>query len=348
MNFKTVKIYLFYSGLIATIIGCSTGGHAMRSDHHNGEQFFNPTLPDNRTKIGLFKGLKMWFTMERAEWPTSVKNTARPDLHKTLSANDVAITFVNHATFLLQWQGLTILTDPVWAKRVSPLSFYGPSRVREPGIAFADLPKIDLILISHNHYDHLDKETLKQLAQRDNPMTLVAMNDGELVRSLGLTNVVEMDWWQDIKLSDGTKITYAPTQHFSSRGLFDRNKSLWGSYMIDRGGKRVYFGGDAGYSSHYKDIEARLGAPDVALLGIGAYEPNWFMKPMHTNPAEALQAHIDLKAKTSIGMHFGTFQLSAEPIDQPERDLKSALSKMNIPEAQFIVMDVGQTRLFAL
>lgn len=320
------------------------------SDHSNGEVFFNPTLP--KRERSFFQAMKMLIKTKRSKWPEQVENKGISKLNEALGSNGIAVTFVNHATFLIQLSGLNILTDPVWSKRVSPFSWIGPSRVRKPGIAFEDLPKIDLILVSHNHYDHLDVNTLKKLNTKFSPKLFVSAGDRELVMSLGFKDVREFDWWESAEVGSGVgsgvKVTFAPTQHFSSRSPFDRNKSLWGSYMIQSHGRRIYFGGDAGYSTHYKTIHEKLGAPDIALLGIGAYEPNWFMKPVHMNPAEAVQAHLDLKSKLSIGMHFGTFQLSAEAIDQPPQDLKVALTKAGLSEESFVTMDEGETLLSLL
>jgi L-ascorbate metabolism protein UlaG (beta-lactamase superfamily) len=316
------------------------------SDHFNGKVFFNPTnaIP----KHSFFAALRMWFTTPKAVWPKHVFNTATPRLDIPLTTNELALTFINHATFLIQINGLNIITDPVWAKRVSPIPLLGPKRVRKPGVAFKDLPKIDLILISHNHYDHLDVKTLKRLKRRFDPKVLVPLGDKELIESLGFKNVHEFDWWGSIEINKTTKISFLPTQHFSSRTLFDHSKSLWGSYIIESNSKSIYFGGDAGYSTHYLEIFKRFGAMDVALLGIGAYEPSWFMQHMHMNPAEAVRAHLDLQSKQSIGMHFGTFQLSAEAIDQPVIDLLQAKKQAEITDNSFIVMTEGETKLFSL
>jgi L-ascorbate metabolism protein UlaG (beta-lactamase superfamily) len=314
------------------------------SDHFDGKRFFNPTLsndfpPSRRSTLRMMREPK-------TRWPQWVENKGAPRLQMPLGANEVAITFVNHATFLIQINGVTILTDPVWSERASPFRWAGPKRVRNPGVPFDDLPAIDVILLSHNHYDHLDVATLKRLQQRCAPNVFTAIGDARLVTPLGFTKVRELDWWDDVSFNDVLKITFVPAQHFSARGLFDRQKSLWGGYMIELGGRRIYFGGDSGYSTHFSDISARLGSPDIAILGIGAYEPRWFMKPVHMNPAEAARAHRDLGAKQSIGMHFGTFQLTTEAIDEPKNELARVLSLNGIPEREFVVLDEGETRVF--
>ena len=316
------------------------------SDHFDGERFFNPGLPKNYFPR-FSNGLKMIFE-KRSSWPKFVENNGSPRLHEKTGPDDVVITFVNHSTFLIQMNGLNILTDPIWSKRASPFRRLGPARVRKPGVEFSDLPEIHLILISHNHYDHLDVETLKALSKRFDPEVLVAAGDKELVQRTGFNNVHEFDWWEKIQIRPGFEITFTPAQHFSARSLFDRQKSLWGGYMLHHANQRVYFSGDSGYSSHFSDIKKRLGSPDIALLGIGAYEPRWFMKPVHMNPMEAVKAHNDLGAKQSIAMHFGTFHMSSESIDQPLADLKSALLKEGIPENRFVALHEGETRVFKI
>lgn len=316
------------------------------SDHFDGKRFFNPGLPRDYFPRPL-NGFKMIFE-KRSRWPVSVENQGVPRLDERPAPDDVVLTFVNHATFLIQLEGLNILTDPIWSKRASPFRRLGPARVREPGVQFDDLPEIHVVLLSHNHYDHLDVETLKSISRRFDPVVLLAAGDKQLVASTGLNRLHEFDWWEEIQIQSGIKITFTPAQHFSARGLFDRQKSLWGSYMIQSAGRRIYFGGDSGYSNHFSDIKRKLGPPDIAMLGIGAYEPRWFMKPVHMNPAEAVKAHIDLEAKQSIGMHFGTFHMSAESIDEPPTDLKAALSKEGIPESRLVTLHEGETRAFKI
>jgi len=314
------------------------------SDHFDGKRFFNPTFPK-----GFAPTMSSAFKMSRAprsRWPAWVENKGVPRLDETLAADDVAITFVNHATFLIQTGGIAMLTDPVWSERASPFRGIGPKRVRAPGVAFENLPRIDLILLSHNHYDHLDIATLARLRQRFAPTVLAAAGDARLLEPLGWKEIHELDWWDEIRINDALKVTFVPAQHFSARGLLDRQVSLWGGYMIESRGRRVYFGGDSGYAPHFSDIRARLGSPDIAMLGIGAYEPRWFMQPMHMNPAEAVRAHRDLGSRQSIGMHFGTFQLSAEAIDQPQADLARALRENGIAETEFVTLHEGETRIF--
>jgi L-ascorbate metabolism protein UlaG (beta-lactamase superfamily) len=314
------------------------------SDHFDGKKYFNPTLKQQFSPS--FADVWHMLRQGRAKWPKRVEQHARPYLKLKLESEELSLCFVNHATFLIQFAGLTILTDPVWSKRASPFSWIGPKRVREPAIKLDELPAIDVVLISHNHYDHLDVATIKQLNLRFKPLFLVAAGDKALMQSLGVERVQELDWWENVAIDADTEITFAPTQHSSARGLFDRDHSLWGSFYIQHRTRSVYFGGDAGYSTHFSAIKNRLGAPEIALLGIGAYAPRFFMQPIHMNPEEAVLAHQDLGAKLSIGMHFGTFQLASESIEQPLIDLAAAIKKHNLADDAFITLEEGARQIY--
>lgn len=313
------------------------------SDHYDGNKFFNP---DQKQKQGFWDVVKFLTSSNKQQWPKENKNEPKPRLSEKLSQDQIAITFINHATVLIQTPDMNIITDPVYSERVSPFTWVGPKRYREPGIAFEQLPKIDLVLVSHNHYDHLDKKALQRLKEKFDPAFVVALGDKALLEEIGISKVTELDWWQSVDAGKNTQVTFAPTQHFSGRGLFDRDKTLWGSFFINAGKKKIYFGGDAAYSKHYKEIQAKLGAPDIALIPIGAYEPRWFMSVVHMNPDESVQAHIDLGSKKSIGIHFGTFQLTDEAIDQPVKDLEVAKIKYHLTEDSFVVLKEGQTTIY--
>ena len=249
------------------------------------------------------------------------------------------ITFVGHSTFLIQTAAGNVLTDPMYSKRASPLTWIGPRRVRQPGVRFDDLPAISTVLLSHNHYDHCDLPTLRMLAKRFDPVVVTPLGNGRLARSAGVRRVEELDWWQEARRS-APSITLTPARHFSARTPFDRNCALWGGFAFLAGDVRIYFAGDTAYGSFFRDIRRRLGAIDVALLPIGAYEPRWFMQAVHMNPAEAVQAHADLGAKQSVAMHFGTFQLTAEGIDAPARALEEACRATDGPIA-FRILECG-------
>src|SRR5215472_5645966 len=286
----------------------------MPRDHFDGRKFFNPSGP----ALQPFTSLPRLLLTRRTPWPRTVPVTQRepPARH----GNDIVVTFIGHATFLIQTPTATILTDPVFADHAGPFGLLGPRRVARPGIAFERLPQVSLILLSHNHYDHCDTHALRKLAQRFDPGVITPLGNARLLRSVGLGRVEELDWWNEASVA-GIPVTLTPAQHFSARTPFDRNRALWGGFVIASGERRIYFAGDTGYTSAFKDIHERFGPVDIALLPIGAYEPRWFMQSIHMNPAEAVQAHLDLRAHTSVAMHFGTFQLTPEGIDEPVRAL---------------------------
>ncbi len=322
----------------------SPGDSAAIPDHFDGRRFRNPTL--RHPFAPGFRDVLRMLRERRAAWPAAVANVGVPRLHEPRGPDDIGLTFVGHATFVIQLPRLTILTDPMWSERASPVRWWGPKRVRPPGVPLADLPDIDVIVLSHNHYDHLDIATLQALQRRFSPTVLVPRGVRPLVASIGFDDVRELDWWDAAQVGSDVHVTFTPAQHASGRSPFDRNRSLWGGYYIRQHGRSVYFGGDGGYSTHFADIGRRLGAPDIAMLGIGSYEPRWFMQPVHMNPAEAVAAHKDLGADVSIGMHFGTFQLSAEALDQPRWDLAEAIANEGGPSDDFVVLHEGETRIF--
>jgi N-acyl-phosphatidylethanolamine-hydrolysing phospholipase D len=270
----------------------------------------------------------------------------RPDVAR-LKANrsEPTLTWIGHASFLLQLKGVNILTDPHLTARASPVGFAGPKRVVPPGLDFADLPHIDAVVISHNHYDHLDRETVRRLAAQDGgsprffvPLKLKAWFDNE-----GIHDVVELDWWDQSDFKD-LKFTFVPAQHWSKRTLTDQDKTLWGGWVIEQPNFRFFFAGDTGYSPVFKDIGKRLGFVDLAAIPIGAYEPRWFMSIMHANPADAVKIHQDIHARHSVGMHWGTFVLTDEPLDEPPVKLDEARRAAGIAPDAFFVMKHGETR----
>jgi L-ascorbate metabolism protein UlaG (beta-lactamase superfamily) len=325
-----LPIFFFYSFMLM----------AGPNNNHDGSRFYNPWEGGNDLK-SFFAVLKWKLTTESAEWPENVTNKDYP-LTSLSPGEKVTATFINHATFLLRFPGLHVLTDPVYSERTSPYRFLGPKRVRAPGIPLESLPPIDVVIISHNHYDHLDIETIQLLEEKHHPLFLVPLGDDRLLKSYGIQNIRAMDWWDEVRVKD-VRFIFAPAQHWSARSLWDKNESLWGSYMIDSGAIKVYHAGDTGLGPHFKDIKSRLGAPDLALLPIGAYKPRWFMKTYHLDPEEAIRAHQLLGATRSIGMHFGTFQLTDEGFDEPVNDLLLHRQKAGLKESDFFVIDQGQT-----
>ena len=238
--------------------------------------------------------------------------------------------WIGHSTFLINNGDLTILTDPIFSERASPLTFAGPKRLIKPVIKIKDLPKVDVITISHNHYDHLDVNSLRKIQKKfPNVKILVPKGDLKLLKNYNLNNGFEFLWWEEITLNN-TKFIFTPAQHWSARGLRDRNKSLWGSWFIKNEDKNIFHAGDTGYSDDFIEIRNRLGAVDFAMIPIGAYDPQWFMSYSHVNPEEALSIAKDLDAKKSIGMHWGTFILTDEPVLEPRERLNKMSNQTNI------------------
>jgi L-ascorbate metabolism protein UlaG (beta-lactamase superfamily) len=306
------------------------------SDHFDGVRFFNPTGANGQP----FWKVPRMLLEPSASWPPHIEFEPHqpPQL---IPAGGFTLTFIGHSTFLIQSAGGNVITDPVFADRAGPWARFGPKRVRKPGVAFDDLPPIALVLISHNHYDHCDLTALAELARRSRPRVVTLLKNGPLLRSAGI-DAEELDWWQPSATAP-LPVTATPAQHFSARGPFDRNRALWGGFVLQVGELRVFFAGDSGYGPHFKEIGARLGPLDVALLPIGAYEPRWFMKDIHMNPVEAVQAHRDLRVRRSVAMHFGTFQLTPEAINEPERALARARSESGLRNEDFVALDFGQT-----
>jgi N-acyl-phosphatidylethanolamine-hydrolysing phospholipase D len=278
----------------------------------------------------------------------------KPDLGWLKANKDMpSVTWIGHATALLQLGGKNVLTDPMFSERASPFTFIGPRRKVPLPVQIAELPHIDLVVISHNHYDHLDRASVEQLNRQDGgpPLFLVPLGLRDWFRALGIDNVREMDWWDKTSL-DKLDITFVPATHWSARSLFDRSETLWGGWVLqasapahaDRGAPfTVYFAGDTGYSKDFQDIGARFPHVDLALIPIGAYAPRWFMQGQHVDPAQAVQIHRDVHATRSIGIHWGTFELADEPLDEPPQALATAMQQANLPPEQFVTLKHGET-----
>ncbi len=260
------------------------------------------------------------------------------------NSRETTVTWIGHATLLIQTRGVNILTDPHLGERASPVSFAGPKRVVPPAVSFDGLPRIDLVLISHNHYDHLDEGTVKRLASSPggSPRFLVPLGIKEWLNRRGIRNVREMDWWETEDVF-GLSLHFVPTQHWSARSPFDRNETLWGAWVVERPGFRLLFCGDAGYSGHFRDIARRFGSFDLAAIPIGAYDPRWFMKSAHLDPAEAVMVHRELKSRYSIAIQWGTFVLSDEPLDEPPVRLAEALAGAGVDPGRFVTLRHGET-----
>ena len=302
--------------------------------HFDGKRFFNPDAPQAR---GLLDALR-WKLTSRAEQSARFVSDVEPSKPPScVEGTELRVTLINHSTLLLQQSGIKILTDPIWSARASPFAWIGPRRRRSPGVRWEDLPRIDIVLLSHNHYDHLDLFTLRRLTDRGQCQFIVPAGVAPLLRSRRIGPVHELDWGESLPLA-GSTIHSVPAFHFSARALFDRNRTLWCGYVIEAADRIVYFAGDTGFGNHFASIRERFGAPRLALLPIGAYEPRWFMSPVHMAPDEAVRAHQILRAETSIAIQHGTFQLGDEGIDTPKRRLMACA-----PGDSFLVLINGQS-----
>jgi N-acyl-phosphatidylethanolamine-hydrolysing phospholipase D len=363
---------LSFSALLVLTGGCTTVNpyYDPAKPHHTPEGFKNNYNAAVNKSLG---DLLRWQWERRQqglpkppETPTPVQS---PDLaavqayaaaFATADATTPApaITWVGHASMLVQAGGLNVLTDPVFSQRASPVQFIGPKRAQPPGLALADLPRVDVVLLSHNHYDHLDTDSVQAIAARSAAaglptLFLVPLGMKSWFASRGITHVVEMDWW-DRQVYRGVEFNFTPVQHWSARSLGDRSQTLWGGYAVFAPDLHWYFSGDTGYSKDFEDTRARFadrqglgqgGGFDLALIAVGAYEPRWFMSGQHVNPAEAVQIHRDLGAKRSVGVHWGTFELTDESLDQPPRDLAQARTAQGLKDEDFSLMAIGETRV---
>lgn len=311
--------------------------------HFDGRRFFNP---GGEEPLGFRELLKWQTNGERAKWPASAPSPfagAMPA--RRIEGSALRVTMVGHATVLVQTAGLNILTDPVWSERVSPISFAGPKRVNAPGIAFEHLPPIDLVLVSHNHYDHLDGATLKRLWRHHDPLVVTSLgNDAIIRRAAPKMRIAALDWHDGVHADADTTIHVEPTHHWSARGVADRRMALWSSFVIDAPSGRTYFAGDTGFhgGENYRKLAQRHGAVRLAILPIGAYAPRWFMKSQHQDPDEAVRGMLLCEAEHAVGCHWGTFQLTDEPIDEPRERLVAALDRHGVERDRFLPMLPGQ------
>ncbi len=323
---------------VGACLFAAPGYRGPRSSHFDGERFHNQMNVKPKTFRDV---LKWWRHRNPGPWRAYRETPRGAPPPRAVAPGQLRVTFINHATTLIQLDGVNILTDPIWSKRASPVSFAGPSRARPAGIRFGDLPPIHVVVISHNHYDHLDLPTLKRLHRAHRPLVLAGLGNRRLLEGAGIRRARDLEWWQSRAVGDVT-IDFVPAQHWSSRGFGDRNKTLWGGFVVEGTRHTVYFAGDTGFGPHFQQIRQRYGPMDLALLPIGAYKPRWFMRSMHMNPAEAVRAHRVLEARRSVPIHYGTFQLGDDGEDEPLRDLRIARVTADVSADVFRPLGFGE------
>jgi L-ascorbate metabolism protein UlaG (beta-lactamase superfamily) len=314
------------------------------SDHFDGLHFFDP---DGVPPKSLGEVLRWQFgsDRQRATWPDWAPSPHADTPPPRIDGNKVRLSFVGHASWLIQTAGLNILIDPVWSTRASPLSFAGPKRHNDPGIDFDALPPIDVVLVSHGHYDHLDLATLSKLAEKFSPRVVTPLGNDVTMRSADSAIKAEgFDWHNRVELGGGVAVTLVPTRHWSARGLFDRNKALWASFVLETPAGKLYIVCDSGYGDgkHFRRVAEAHGPLRLAILPIGAYEPRWFMKDQHMNPSDAVKALADCGAAQALAHHYGTFQLTDEAIDAPVVALGEALDEAKVARERFVALKPGQ------
>lgn len=341
----TLAGIIMAAAVFVTATGCCTfsapGYKGPRSDHFDGKRFFNQ---DKGRKQGFLDFLKWLTTRDAPIWTKVEAAIPEKKFSSRVGPGELQITFVNHSTMLIQMDGLNIITDPLWAERTSPVSFTGPQRMHPPGMHIEALPPIDVIVVSHNHYDHMDLTTIKIIADRDKPKIFTGLGNRVTLEKSGIEQVTEMDWWQSATLSDKLTLSFVPARHFSNRGMCDQNKTLWGGFVIESPAGAVYFAGDTGFGLHFEQIARRCKHIRLALLPIGAFRPEWFMAPHHLSPKDALNAHFVLQAQTSVAMHYGTFRLGDDKQNEPVEVLQKAIAAADMKNTQFWIMTFGETR----
>lgn len=328
--------------------------------HHTPTGFKNNYAQQVNKSFGDFLRWQ-WESWRMDKVPSSPAASVAADLALLKAPTTLpTVTWIGHGTALVQASGLNVLVDPIFSERASPIQIFGPKRAQPPGVAMADLPNIDVVLISHNHYDHLDRNSVAQLDEKakaagKTTLFLVPLGLKAWFNGIGIDSVIELDWWQNHSIN-GVEFHLTPVQHWSARSVNDRSVTLWGGWAVLGTDFHWYYAGDTGYSRDFADTasmfaarqtEALGGGFDLALIPIGAYEPRWFMSQQHVNPMESVRIHQDVKAKRSIGVHWGTFQLTDEPLYQPPRDLAMARQALGVKEADFGVLAIGESRQFA-
>ncbi|MCX5806750.1 MAG: MBL fold metallo-hydrolase [Proteobacteria bacterium] len=360
-----LSLFILFLALVSflSLATCVTGPSVYTekseqvSDHFNSIRYFNPDVPQTLSSQSGQAAKRnptwwVWNWILRTDWPDWPKRTdflPEPPPVARVPEGSIYITPVGHATFLIQLDGVNILTDPMWSERCSPVSLVGPKRYSQPGISFEDLPPVDVVLVSHNHYDHFDLPTLEGLAKKGGPRAIVPLGNLDLMRSTGIATVDELDWWQSVPLSSKVTVTLVPAQHFSARTLWDRDRTLWGGFVISGPSGNVYYSGDTGYGPHFREIARRFSPIRVAILPIAPFRPPQtrestpgYRPIVHMGPAEAVKAHMDLETPLSIAAHFQVFRLGIEGFNDAVDVLAASLKEHNLKPDAFVTPVFGQ------
>lgn len=334
-----IVISVFFAGAAVTGWKLSTDRYkGPPNDHFDGKKFKNPGNVEAKTFADVIK----WaLTRQQGEWEENNKPSFGASPEKELPHGKIRITFINHSTMLIQAGSVNILTDPIWSDRASPVQWIGPKRMRPAGIRFEDLPPVHIVLISHNHYDHLDVKTVQALEKTHKPIFVSPLGVGAFLQKKGLSAVQELDWHESFSYNTDIEIISTPAIHFSGRGWLDRDGSLWCGFVIKNSSGNVFFAGDTGYGDIFEEIGRKYGPFAAAMIPIGAYKPRWFMSPIHVSPDEAVRVHLDLGVEKSVAMHFDLFALADEGMNDAPQDLNKAKKKMGIKEDAFIVLKEG-------
>lgn len=343
-----------FTWLLACTLTLLIGGYALAcaflsterfrgpiSGHFDGSRFFNPGMPP---RDGVGSLAKWMWTRKPGSWLPPERIPPAPSPPKRVGPGELRVTPIGHMTVLIQMDGINLLTDPVFSDRIGPFSFIGPIRHRPPGIRFEQLPPIDAVLITHNHYDHLDAESVRRLAAEHRPLFLAGLGNAALLRKLGAERVREMDWWETEEAIPGLAITSLPAAHFSGRSPCDRNRALWNGFAIQSPGGTILFAGDTGMGPQFAEFRQRFGAPRLAVLPIGAYLPRWFMAPVHLSPGQAAKLHQELGAVRSLAVHYGVFRLGDDGQFDAVNELAAELDRRGIGLDRFWILPFGEGR----
>lgn len=338
-------IFVVGSGLILDKILSSRRYEGGVSEHFDGVEFYTPGKSPYDKLYDHARGKFFWKWILRRpknHWKY-IKNKFRTVPEKRVNSDRIFITFINHSTVLIQTRGLNIITDPVFSKKIGPFPLMKINRYRDPGVKMEELPKIDLVLLSHNHYDHLDLKSLRFISVRDNPKILTPLVNSRYLKDHRVRGSKDMDWWDSEKITEEISVACVPSQHFSARAISDRNKTLWSGFVLETHRGNIYFAGDTGYGDFLEKIKERYQKFLLAFLPIGAFKPEWFMGPVHISPEEAVKIHKDLNIETSVAIHFGTFKLADDGQNEAKDKVKEIISKSLVPRVDFRVLENGQT-----